>query len=69
MQVDALSSEKMPEKVSDGTAQPEQAAWNDPTYAVSLGKSFAKGFGKGKGYGGNKVTQIREDLQLLLPQR
>ena len=35
---------------------PEQAAWSDPAWVDSLGKSYAKGFGKGKGYGG-KVTQ------------
>ena len=53
MQVDALSSEKAPEI----GAQPEQPSWTDPAYADSPGKSFAKGFGKGKGYGGDRVTQ------------
>ena len=55
MQVDALS-DKIAEKVPEKVVSPEEAAWSDPAWADSLGKSFAKGFGKGKGYGG-KVAQ------------
>ena len=56
MQVDALSDkiEKAPEKI----VLPEDAAWGDPAWADSLGKSYAKGFGKGKGYGGKTAQPV-----------
>ena len=45
MQVDALS-DKAAEKAPEKSVSPEQAAWSDPSWADSLGKSYAKGFGK-----------------------